>query len=542
MTGTDDLWEQAPAISPGVAGDGPPAWRALAGWVMRVPWCWPALLTLALGFYQIGRPELWRDELASWALAERPLGDMFATARRIDGAQLAYYLVLHGWIKVFGDSAGAMRSLSVLAMAGAAVCVTLTGQRLAGPRAGLLAGLIFALVPSVSRYAQEIRFYALQVLLATLATLLLLRALDRPLVRRWAAYAAAVAGLGYADLVALALVTGHLAAVALTWRKNRDHRVFWVVPAVAGAIAVCLPLIIIGSGQAGSQLWWIPRSGLGLTAFSFFARNLCYSTPVAIALLVLAVVAWAVRWRAAAVATAMTVLPVAAVWAVSQGAHSYFFPRYLLFAVAAWAILAGIAASRVNAAVAVAAVAAVLLIALLSAKDQGAVREPGAHSWASYPVGADGSYWDYAGAASVIARTGGGGGIVFPTGGPAWLMIDEGVRYYLEQDGAVVPRQLFVAATAQQVHGLYAVACEHPAACLGNQERIWIVSAGRAADAWTAVPPGEAAPLRARYHVVLARHPEGLSIFLLQRDAPGRSPDTPGAVDRLLLRSPRGSS
>jgi len=495
---------------------------------MRVPWCWPALLTVALGFYQIGRPELWRDELASWSLAERPLGAMWATAHQIDAAQLPYYLVLHGWIKVFGDSADAMRGLSVLAMAGAAVCVTLTGQKLAGPRAGLVAGLIFALVPSVSRFAQEVRFYALQVLLATLATLLLLRALDRPLVRRWAAYAVAVAALGYVDLVALALVTGHLAAVALTWRKNRDRRLLWFVPAVAAAIALCLPLIIVGSGQAGSQIGWIPRPGLDLTAFTSFARNLCYSTPVAAALLVLAAVAWAVRWRVAAVATAMAVLPVAAVWAMSQGTYSYFFPRYLLFAVAGWAILAGIAVSRFNAAV---AVAVVLMIALLSARDQEAIREPGAHNWANYPlnnganypVNADATYWDYAGAASVIARTGGGGGIVFPTGALAWMMIDEGVRYYLEQDGAVVPRQLFVTATAQQAHGLYAVACDHPAACLGNQERIWLVSAGRATDVAAAVPPGEAAPLRARYHVVLTRHFAGLSIFLLDRNAPDRA-------------------
>jgi hypothetical protein len=27
---------------------------------------WPALLALALGLDQMGRPELWRDELASW--------------------------------------------------------------------------------------------------------------------------------------------------------------------------------------------------------------------------------------------------------------------------------------------------------------------------------------------------------------------------------------------------------------------------------------------------------------------------------------------
>src|SRR6185312_2573237 len=53
-------------------------------------------------------------------------------------------------------------------------------SRLAGARAGLVAGLVFALVPSVSRFAQEVRFYALATLVATLATLLLLRALDRP--------------------------------------------------------------------------------------------------------------------------------------------------------------------------------------------------------------------------------------------------------------------------------------------------------------------------------------------------------------------------
>lgn len=226
------------------------------------------------------------------------------------------------------------------------------------------------------------------------------------------------------------------------------------------------------------------------------------------------------RWRAAAFATAVMLVPVTAVWAMSQGAYSYFFPRYLLFTVAAWAILAGIAASRFKTAV---AVAVVLLTALLSFSDQEVIREPGAHSWASYPVSADREYWDYANAASLIARTGGGErdtGIVFPNVPGRYLMIDEGVRYYLEQEGAVVPRQLFIAATAQQADGLYAVACEHPAACLGSEVRIWIVSAGHETDVWTAVPPGEAAPLRARYHPILTRHTEGLSIFLPQRNAP----------------------
>ena len=151
------------------------AFDDLADQAARLPWCWPALVTLAFGFYQVGRPELWRDELASWSFASRPVTEMFSAARHTGATQLAYYLLLHVWIVAFGDSADAMRALSVLAMAAAAACVALVGRRLAGARAGLVAGLVFALVPSVSRFAQEVRFYALATLVATLATLLLLR-------------------------------------------------------------------------------------------------------------------------------------------------------------------------------------------------------------------------------------------------------------------------------------------------------------------------------------------------------------------------------
>ena len=174
---------------PDGSGTGIPARRTvfddLADRAARLCWCWSALVALVLGFYQVGNPELWRDELASWSFASRSVPDLIAAARHTGATQLAYYLMLHVWISAFGDSVDAMRAPSVLAMAGAAACVALVGRRLAGNRAGLLAGLVFALVPSVSRFAQEARFYAFAVLATTLATLLLLRALDRPSASRW---------------------------------------------------------------------------------------------------------------------------------------------------------------------------------------------------------------------------------------------------------------------------------------------------------------------------------------------------------------------
>ena len=419
----------------------------------RVPWCWPALLTLALGFYQVGRPELWRDELASWSFGTRPLSSLLATARHTGGTQLAYYLLLHLWIMAFGDSADAMRSLSVLAMAAAAACVTLVGRALAGPRAGLFSGLVFALVPSVSRFAQEVRFYSLEVLIATLATLLLLRALDRPSARRWLAYAVCLALLGYIDLVALSVVAGHAAGVALRWRQDRDNRQLWFAGAAAAALASCLPLAVLGSAQAADQVKWIPRPGLDLAAFSFFGRDLFYSTSVAAALIVLALLAWAVARQQAAFVTAVAVLPVAAVWLASQGPYSYFFPRYLLLTVGAWAVLAGIALSRLDLKIAVAGLA---VVAVLGAGDQQVIRAPGAHNWTTYPVGVGGSYLGYGQAAQAVARQARpGDGIVYQSqkDEDRWLMIGYGLQYYLAQDlrpGTPLPRQLFVAETGAQ--------------------------------------------------------------------------------------------
>ena len=522
MTVAGYLRERPASVLPEVGRDTAATASDLIRRAGRVPWCWPALLTLALGFYQVGRPELWRDELASWSFGTRPLSSLLATARHTGGTQLAYYLLLHLWIMAFGDSVDAMRSLSVLAMAAAAACVTLVGRRLAGPRAGLFSGLVFALVPSVSRFAQEVRFYSLEVLVAMLATLLLLRALDRPSARRWLAYAACLALLGYVDLVALSVVAGHAAGVALRWQQDRDNRQLWFAGAAAAALAACLPLAVLGSAQAADQVKWIPRPGLDLAAFSFFGRNLFYSTSVAAALIVLALLAWAVARQQAAFVTAVAALPVAAVWLASQGPYSYFFPRYLLLTVGAWAILAGIALSRLDLKIAVAGLA---VIAVLGAGDQQVIRAPGAHNWTTYPVGSGGSYEGYAQAAQTVARQARpGDGIVYQSqkDGDRWLAIGYGLQYYLARDlrpGTPLPRQLFIAETGAQAGRLYPVPCQQPAACLGAERRIWVIASGYDRSPYAAVTSAQAALLRPHYRVGEVRHVPSLTVFLLVRQA-----------------------
>jgi mannosyltransferase len=521
---TGNAREDLDAARPGQDGTGIPARRTafddVADQAARLPWAWPALLTLVLGFYQVGRPELWRDELASWSFASRPVTELITAAHHTGATQLAYYLVLHAWMAAFGDSAFAMRAPSVLAMAAAAACVALVGRRLAGPRAGLIAGLVFALVPSVSRFAQEIRFYAFAVLAAMLATLLLLRALDRPSAPRWLGYAASLALVGYVDLVALSVVAGHIAGAVLRCWYDRDRRKLWFLAAVAGGTAACVPVMLAGTAQARNQIAWIARPGLDLTDFAFFGRNLFYSTSVAAALIVVAILAWAVAWREAAFMTALAIGPVAAVWLISQGSYSYFFPRYLLFTVGAWALLAGIGLSRLDARI---AASAGLILAVLGAGNQQVIRETGAHSWPTYPVGLGGDYLDYAAAAAYLAhRARPGDGVIYQDrqDNESWLMIGYGLRYYMSRDvpnGRPAPRELLIARTAAEAGTLYPVPCRHPAACLGAEPRIWIVGGAREKSPDQAVTPAQAAVLRPLYHLRQVKHVRNLTVFLLTR-------------------------
>jgi mannosyltransferase len=508
---------------------GPPAARPDAepatglpvrGWLLdRLGWLWPALLTLALGCYQLGRPELWRDELATWALSARSLPELLATIHRTDAPQAAYSVLMHFWMAAFGDSVVALRMPSLLAMMAAAVAVTFAGRRLAGPRAGLAAGLAFALIPSVSRFAQEARFYALATLLAAVATLALLRAIEAPGWRRWTGYGLCVALTGYADLLALTMLAGHAAAVTLAWRRQgwqRPGRLLAGFAAAMTAGAGCtLPLCALALGER-AQIAWVPRPTL--TSDLQFMPSLFYSAGAAAAMAVLSFLAWLVNREAAACATALSVLPVAAVWLASQGSVSYFYPRYLMFTVPTWAVLAGAAAAAAGPQLMAAALAA---LALLTMNDQLAIRLPLAHEWAHYPAGTDGTVPSYASAAGVVAQgLRAGDGIVYPYGRYRKWMTDFGVEYYLSRrlpPGAALPRQFFVARSGTRRDRYYPALCRHPAACAGPGPRVWVIEVGYRASSYACFSRAERAFLRQHYQVRHVTYPTGMTVALLTR-------------------------
>ncbi|MFG2771612.1 glycosyltransferase family 39 protein [Streptomyces sp. NPDC048350] len=487
-------------------------------------WLWPALLALALTLYEIDHPLLWEDELNTWDMVTRPTGRLLDTVGNVDAVLAAYYLLLHGWTVVFGDSVTALRMPSALAMTGAAACTALIGQRLFGRRAGLAAGLLFALTPVVVRYAHEARPYALVVLAVALATLALLRALDRPeRVGRWAAYAGCVAAVGLLHLVALTVLAGQLVVVAAWARVDRALAVRAGLAALAG-VAAAAPAAVLGSRQASRQIAWIPQPDL--QSLAAFLPQLYASGTFAGAVTLLAVSAWAERrragladapppasgssWRPASrgpvlAVTAMAVLPVLVLWAVSHGDISYFFYRYLLFTLPAWAVLAGAALAALRSRSVLAA--ALVALAVLSLPEQRSVRETYAHFWHGV---------DYKGAAETIAgyhRP--GDAVVYDRGEDYWRLLDLGVRHYLPDE--LRPRDVFLARSAADRADLWSSECPDPAACLRNEARIWLVVPEGAADPLDALPASQARALRKHYTATGTERLTGVTVALLVR-------------------------
>ncbi|MDX3803324.1 glycosyltransferase family 39 protein [Streptomyces sp. AK04-3B] len=224
----------------------------------RLPmWVIPLLWTLALGLWGISRQNsVWRDEAATWQVARRSAGDIWHMLGQVDAVHGLYYLLMHVLFECFGPGVIVLRLPSVLAVAAAAACVTVIGQRLAGARAGLAAGLALGLLPTVQFYLQEGRPYALVMAGSAISTLLLVTVLQgNGRAVHWAVYGGVVLVCALLNWLSLLLLPAHW--TTLMWAKA--ERIVWARWSVAAAAATAgvLPLILFSRTQS-AQVSWIP--------------------------------------------------------------------------------------------------------------------------------------------------------------------------------------------------------------------------------------------------------------------------------------------
>jgi mannosyltransferase len=488
-------------------------WRDRLVTLVRQVWFLPTVLTFAVGGFALWRPELWRDELRSWNAASRSFADLFTLLGKTDAATSLYYILLKLWMGLFGQSVTSMRMLSAVAMAGAAACVALIGQRLWNKKAGIFAGIVFAFIPAVTRFAQEVRPYALTMFMAGVCTLLLLRAIEKPSRGRFAAYAASLTGLALMQIVAIPILIAHAVGVLLWWQRNRVLAIRWVV-AVGVGLLLASPIVLLSHSQYPHQVGDLPNATLAEMAR--LPQRLFVSGIVAGAVIGLGLLAWNSNIKSAAFAASWAALPVGAIWVISNAGESYWMARYMVFTLPGFALLAGAAAASMkNTRI---ALAVVLVVAGLGVADQRFLRQIGSHDQWTYP---DPAYVHnpimYSDAAKIIGdEMRPGDGIAY-SGRDGFWMMDVGLQYHLREQG--MPRDMFVDQTSVQNADFWPVECADFEACVGDTKRVWVVAISPEGTSgyFDVMEPGKKAALFRNFSVAKTWRPSGFAIALLER-------------------------
>ena len=140
-------------------------------------------ITMLGGFLRVlllGNKGMWLDETFSVWLANHSIPDLLQWAVKIDQHPPLYYLLLHYWIALRGDTAYYARLLSVLFGTATIPMIYLIGRRLSGVVVGLVAAMFLALSLFNIYYSQETRMYTLLTFNAALAIYSLVRLLTDP--------------------------------------------------------------------------------------------------------------------------------------------------------------------------------------------------------------------------------------------------------------------------------------------------------------------------------------------------------------------------
>jgi uncharacterized membrane protein len=371
---------------------------------------------------------IWFDEAYAVFVAKLPLGPLLAQIASTDTHPPLYYLLLHVWIRAFGDSEAVVRALSVLFSLATVAVMYAFARRLAGAKIALLAALLLASSAFAVRTAQETRMYALFGLLALASTWALWEAV-RSEARRfwtipWLAYAMLTAVMAYTHYFATLVVLGHLGYLGLR-RPSRRTWELWVLALASAAILFTpwlpsfIEQLVSGRGWPTFRMNWGPGllvDLLGLLAYGGeLGRTAGYFTvyrdPVPWAPFILVSTALGagtlavlrIGWRHEGVRIALTcsALPVIGALLLSVR-FNVFYPRYFAFVQPYFALMIALALAALLQAsrgrLTVFAVALTLGLVLLNV--------PVASGYSAFPRG---QIYDWRAAARLVSEKAGPG-------------------------------------------------------------------------------------------------------------------------------------
>jgi uncharacterized membrane protein len=121
---------------------------------------------------------IWYDEGASLTFAQLSISQIIKVNAVYEPHPPFYYLVLHFWIGLFGESDFSLRFLSVIFGVVAVFMMYKVGEQLFGREAGIISSLILAFSAFHVQYSQTARMYSLMCMLALFSMYFFLRLKD----------------------------------------------------------------------------------------------------------------------------------------------------------------------------------------------------------------------------------------------------------------------------------------------------------------------------------------------------------------------------
>lgn len=190
---------------------------------------------------------LWRDEAFSVLMSEPPVSEIIRLTAHDFNPPL-YYIILHFWMKIFGNGEVAIRMLSFLFHLGLVYIVYQFAQKLKFPRLLTVYCLLFTFLnPMLIYFAFEARMYSLLALLATASMYFFFS-------KNWLLYILCSAlGLWTQPFMAFVILS-QVVYLVLTRRLTKDHILYLI--SISLLFSPWLPTIFFQFSRSGPMWIW----------------------------------------------------------------------------------------------------------------------------------------------------------------------------------------------------------------------------------------------------------------------------------------------
>lgn len=235
----------------------------IPSWIWLIP---ILLLATHVRLLYLTKADIWHDEGYTAAIIKQPLIDIISTTTT-DVHPPFYYIIMHFWQLLFGNSVTALRSFSVACGVMTIALLFFLLQKIFSKRIAIFGAFLAALGLFLIRYSDEARMYALAALIGVAATCTFIMAIDKKDKKPW--------WILYGFLVAIGIYTQYFLALLLPahfvylWLKIGGNctdviKIFtnknvWLAAGLCFLLFLpWLPVMIYQVGRVSGE-FWIPE-------------------------------------------------------------------------------------------------------------------------------------------------------------------------------------------------------------------------------------------------------------------------------------------